>query len=91
MIIIAPDKQPVGTWELEKPFATDSISLEKGDQIYLITDGFADQFGGPRGKKLMYKKVQENIIALAGLQRVFEDWKGDHEQVDDVTLISVRA
>jgi serine phosphatase RsbU (regulator of sigma subunit) len=66
----------------------------------MITDGFADQFGGPKGKKFMYKKLKELIRELhhlpmaraaERLRETFEHWKGSHEQVDDVLVFGVRV
>lgn len=100
IIATSPDKQPVGKWEIEKPFTTHILSLQKGDQVFLITDGFADQFGGAKGKKMKYRKLQEMLIAGCGmsaqsqcdaLRSAFYEWMGDLEQVDDVTIISVRV
>jgi hypothetical protein len=69
-------------------------------QFYLFTDGFADQFGGPKGKKIMYKQLENLLISISHesmeiqkqkLEAVFENWKGDLEQVDDVCMIGVRV
>ena len=99
IIEIKGDKQPVGAYEHRKPFTNHSIQLEKGDSIYLFTDGFADQFGGERGKKFKYKPFRELIAKSSNLpmeqQRTsldysFEKWKGEFEQVDDICLIGVR-
>ncbi|MCW3070927.1 MAG: yrrB 5 [Bacteroidetes bacterium] len=95
------DKQPIGvfTGEEEKPFTGHRISLEKGDMIYLFTDGYADQFGGDKGKKFKYKSLQELLIAIhhkpagdqkADLERSFENWKGRLEQLDDVCIFGMR-
>jgi tetratricopeptide (TPR) repeat protein len=97
---IAADKQPIGIQDGQKPtFETRKLQLEKGDTLYLFTDGFADQFGGPNGKKFKYKQFQEKLISIVNLgmdqqkrelEKVFTDWKGSLEQVDDVLVIGVR-
>ncbi|MBK9283528.1 MAG: SpoIIE family protein phosphatase [Sphingobacteriaceae bacterium] len=83
----------------KKTFADQKFELEKGDCIYLFTDGFADQFGGPKGKKFKYKTLanlllQNNDKSIKeqkqNLQKAFYDWKGDLEQVDDICLIGIR-
>ena len=96
---IKPDKQPIGQFDHRKPFSTHSLQLESCDSIYLFTDGFADQFGGTNGKKLKYKPFKNELISsnnkpltdqLLILDKFFEDWKGDYEQVDDVCVIGIR-
>jgi serine phosphatase RsbU (regulator of sigma subunit) len=96
---IKPDKQPIGRYMAPHPFKTHSVRLEKDDAIYLFTDGYADQFGGPKGKKFKYSNLG-NFISEIGtlnmdkqqeqLQRTFEQWQGDLEQVDDVCIIGIR-
>lgn len=95
---LRPDKQSVGSSDLVESFKTHTLCLQKGDSLYLFTDGYADQFGGPHGKKFKYKALKELIIANQDLpmseQRnhflaVFTDWKGALEQVDDVTLVGI--
>ncbi len=94
------DKRPIGYYRGQGlPFTNHKIELKKGDTIYLFTDGFADQFGGPKGKKFKYKQFQE---LLASIQRVplmnqekvllekFEAWKGNLDQVDDVLVIGLK-
>jgi serine phosphatase RsbU (regulator of sigma subunit) len=94
-----PDKQPVGFHSVYKPFSLQTIPLAKGDIVYSFTDGFADQFGGPKGKKFKYKQLEELILANAHLplneqknifEKSFLSWQGDLEQVDDVLVIGVR-
>ncbi len=95
-----PDKMPVGSFgEYEKPFTQHTIQLEEGDIIYAITDGYADQFGGPKGKKFKYKQFEELLLSICNesmeiqkqkLNDAIENWKGDLEQVDDVTVVGIR-
>lgn len=96
---IDPDKQPIGKYDRIMPFKTHRLKLKKGDTVYLFSDGFADQFGGEKGKKFKYRQIQNKIMELASaslkqqgevLHRVFEDWKGMLEQVDDVLMIGIR-
>ena len=97
---IKPEKMPVGKHDKDKvPFVGGVFEMEKGDVIYTLTDGFQDQFGGPKGKKFMVKKMREYILSISHLpmkeqhtriSEVFSNWKGDTEQVDDVCVIGVR-
>jgi serine phosphatase RsbU (regulator of sigma subunit)/ligand-binding sensor domain-containing protein len=84
LIEIKPDKQPIGKYENPVPFALHTLELLKGDTIFLFTDGFPDQFGGPKGKKFMYKAFKEMLIEineltmneqLAHIRSVFHEWK----------------
>ena len=93
------NKQPIGKYRDPKPFTTHKINLEKGDVIYIFTDGYADQFGGPKGKKMGYKKLREKLLSISTLemsqQKVelesyFKTWKGQEEQIDDVCLMGVK-
>ncbi len=92
------DKQPIGKYAEEKPFTSNKINLQKGDILYLYTDGYADQFGGDNGKKFKYKQLKELLIKNANLplaqqasilDQAFESWKGNLEQVDDVCMMGV--
>lgn len=95
------DKFPVGKHDRDTtPFTHRFSDLQEGDIIYTITDGFPDQFGGPKGKKFMYKKLKELLISISDLpmedqkeklQQELYDWKGSMEQVDDVTIIGIRV
>lgn len=98
---ISGDKQAIGnTYDGScDPFRDYEIDLMPGDQIYVFTDGFADQFGGPRGKKYNYRRFRELLINMFDkpmaeqeklLKSAFEDWIGDKEQIDDVLVISVK-
>ncbi len=94
-----PNKQPIGSFPSHVPFTTHQLKNSSGMVYYLLSDGFADQFGGPRGKKFMKKRLAELLfnsrrLSLSEqhkiLKNVFSDWKGDYEQVDDVTIIGLR-
>lgn len=97
---IKPEKMPVGKHDKDKiPFVGGVFKMQKGDVIYTLTDGFQDQFGGPKGKKFMVKKMRAYILSISHLpmkeqhtkiSEVFSNWKGDTEQVDDVCVIGVR-
>ena len=97
---IAPDKQPIGKYHLQKPFSTRNISLQKGDILYLFTDGYADQFGGPKGKKFKYKALSNKLKEISDklmdeqqrfLEQTLAEWKGELEQVDDILIIGIRV
>ncbi|MFN3342765.1 MAG: PP2C family protein-serine/threonine phosphatase [Flavobacteriales bacterium] len=99
LLEIKPDKQPIGKYADPKPFTTHIIELKKGDTLYLFTDGFQDQFGGEKGKKLKAAKLKELLLGIQyldmdaqkqKLESEFETWRGDLEQNDDVCLIGVR-
>lgn len=81
---IKPDKQPIGKYENPLPFTSHTIDLYKGDTFYIFTDGFPDQFGGPKGKKFMYKAFKELLLELNHLpmneqldqiKATFHKWK----------------
>lgn len=93
------DKMPVAIHYRMQPFTLHEIEITKGDEFYIFSDGFVDQFGGPKQKKFMSSQFKETLVALndvpmikqAGrLDEIFEGWRGDSPQVDDVTLIGVR-
>ena len=97
---IKANKMPIGEHDLmNKPFDLHSLDLEKGDMIYLFSDGYADQFGGPKGKKLKYKPFkafletvhQETVeIQQEAIKTQFLDWMGEFEQIDDVLVVGIR-
>ena len=96
---IKADKQPVGkSYEL-KPFTSNEIEFKSNTIFYLFTDGLADQFGGPNGKKFKYKQFEEMLLSISHekmteqanyIHQKFEDWKGNLEQVDDVCVIGIK-
>ncbi len=97
-----PNKQPIGKYVQMKPFTEDVLELDKGDMLYMFSDGFADQFGGNYpgpGKKFKYKPFKELLIRISNddvdsqrqtLDRAFNDWKGDREQIDDLCVMGIR-
>jgi PAS domain S-box-containing protein len=102
LIELKANKQPItaSSDSVSYPFLDQSFDLEPGDTIYLFTDGYADQFGGPRGKKFMYKRFKETLTGFQEnsmeeqkslLYYAFEAWRGELEQVDDVLVIGIRV
>jgi len=97
---LKPSKQPVGLYAGMKDFTEQKIELFEGDTLYFFTDGFADQFGGPKGKKMKYKPFKRILLEMNEtsmkeqhnlLSAQFSDWKGDIEQLDDVCVIGVKV
>jgi serine phosphatase RsbU (regulator of sigma subunit) len=101
VIEIKPDKMPVGKHDKQDiPFTLQTITLQKGDVIYTLSDGFPDQFGGEKGKKFMSKNLRELLAKNSHLsmteqkeilEKTLTEWVGSLEQVDDVTVIGVRV
>jgi len=94
------NKQPIGQFDNPEPYTTHSFDLEKGDAIYIFSDGYVDQFGGERGKKFKAKAFRELLLSIQDkameeqkitINKTFETWKGDLEQIDDVCVIGVRV
>lgn len=99
--IIKPNKNPIGGFNQEQKelFTNHYFEIETGDTIYLLTDGYSDQFGGALGKKLLSKRLRDYLIEIKNesmqkqemlLDLFFEEWRGKHEQVDDVLIIGIR-
>ncbi len=101
LIQVDPDKRHIGYFKgLGLPFNLHKIELRKGDALYIFTDGYADQFGGPKGKKFKYRQLKERLISLGempmeeqheALAATFSIWKGNLEQVDDVLVIGIKV
>jgi serine phosphatase RsbU (regulator of sigma subunit) len=96
---LEPDNQPIGNYVNRQPFRTHTIDLKPGDQVYLFSDGYIDQFGGPNEKKLNYRRFFELIMENHNLniseqklifEKAFDDWKGKLDQIDDVCMIGIR-
>jgi serine phosphatase RsbU (regulator of sigma subunit) len=96
---IKPDKQPVGKYAESQNFTSHNFYLHKGDTIYLLTDGFQDQFGGEKGKKFKALQLKELLISISKqemniqhqiLVDTFEEWRGSIEQIDDVCIVGIR-
>lgn len=96
---IKADKQPIGKFFKSEPFNNHTITLTKGDSLYLFTDGFADQFGGEKGKKFKYKAMRQLFLSVQNhsleeqknfIHKVLEDWKGDYEQIDDICILGIK-
>jgi phosphoserine phosphatase RsbU/P len=96
---IKADKKPIGSYEANTTFTDNEYQLEKDDMVYVFSDGYPDQFGGPKGKKFKYSQFKEVLIENSDLSPnqqcekldvIFENWKGDLEQLDDVCIIGVR-
>ena len=99
IIEIKADKQPIGEFVKMVPFTNHKIDLQKGDCIYLYTDGFVDQFGGKKNKKFKSKPFKEMLIQMSHLpmneqhtvlQKTLNEWRGDTGQVDDICIFGVR-
>jgi ligand-binding sensor domain-containing protein/serine phosphatase RsbU (regulator of sigma subunit) len=83
----------------ENSFKSHKVPLQKDDILYLFSDGYADQFGGPEGKKFKYRRFRHLLLTihkipmekqLAILDASIEEWKGDYDQVDDIMVIGIR-
>lgn len=93
------DKQPIGKFADRRSFHAHELLLNSGDMLYLFTDGYADQFGGPNGKKFKYRQLEETLLHVRNftladqkiqLANVFDEWRRGLEQVDDLCIIGIR-
>lgn len=98
IIELEKDRMPVGKGERTEEFKLYTIDMKPNDTLYLYTDGYADQFGGPKGKKFKYKALNELLLAISSdnmisqkekLNSTIENWKGDLEQVDDICVVGL--
>lgn len=99
LVEIKPDKQPIGQYDNQTPYTTHRMELQKGDTLYIFTDGYQDQFGGEKNKKFKTSNFKKLLLSIndltmenqkSHLDKAFEHWKGEYEQVDDVCVIGVR-
>jgi serine phosphatase RsbU (regulator of sigma subunit) len=95
---IKANNQPIGYIQKRIPFTNYTLDVKKGDMIYIFSDGFADQFGGPLGKKFKYKRLKSMLLEINSLtldkQKIFikdalKSWQGEHDQVDDICVIGI--
>jgi tetratricopeptide (TPR) repeat protein len=93
------NKQPIGKFDNPEPYTTHYFELEKGDSVYIFSDGYVDQFGGEKGKKFKTSAFRELLLSIQDkpmedqklvIDKAFENWKGNLEQVDDVCVIGVK-
>ena len=96
---IKPNKEPISYYAEMNEFANNSIQLNKGDSFYLFSDGYPDQFGGIKGKKIKLKTFKDLVVMNAGeememqkllLNKFFENWKGDLDQIDDICVLGLK-
>ncbi|MCD4794113.1 MAG: SpoIIE family protein phosphatase [Bacteroidales bacterium] len=98
---IKADKLPIGVNVdgVVDIFTDHTIQLETGDAVYIFSDGYADQFGGPKNKKFMYKQLREVIMSVQDkpikeqgeiLERTLTEWQGDEDQIDDILVMGVK-
>jgi serine phosphatase RsbU (regulator of sigma subunit) len=95
------DKISIGSFQEDKPqaYTNHSLELKAGDSIYLFSDGYVDQFGGPTGKKYKSNQLKQYLVTIQHLQmedqrealeKNLESWRGNLEQVDDILMLGIR-
>lgn len=96
---VKADVMPIGKYPLMKPFSKEIISLKTGDTLYMFSDGFADQFGGNFGKRLMIKRFRELLLkiqlkSIKGQKMILEaylkKWQNTYEQTDDIIVMGIK-
>lgn len=99
LIEYRPNKQPIGKVDAPVPFVTQTIQVQKNDLLYLFTDGYADQFGGEKGKKYKASSLQELLISNCKLsmedqkravEKSLSEWQGEIDQVDDILVMGIK-
>ena len=100
VIELKPDRMPVGYYDNEdRSFSSSKVSIKHGDQLYMFTDGYYDQFGGDSGLKMktvMFKDVlmqchtKSNEEQMQMLENEFDAWRGRYDQVDDILVMGIR-
>jgi serine phosphatase RsbU (regulator of sigma subunit) len=92
-------KNPIGIYLNEQNFRTDEIQLQRGDRVYLFSDGYMDQFGGLNGLKLKSGKFKEMLLSINQktmeeqkdlLEKAFNIWRGKYDQVDDILILGIK-
>jgi len=100
LVSVNADRMPIGIHIIEKEsFTNHEIKVEKGDIIYIFTDGYVDQFGGPKANKFRKAPFKDLLVSIKDkgmtqqkdiLEEKFEKWKGGHEQIDDVLVMGIK-
>ena len=99
LIEIKGDRQPIAIHSQEKDFTTNIFQLQPEDTLYIFSDGYIDQFGGPENKKFMVKKFRKLLLEIQGndlkkqkeiLERTLIDWQGNNQQIDDIIVFGIR-
>ncbi|MFQ3579343.1 MAG: SpoIIE family protein phosphatase [Bacteroidales bacterium] len=97
--VLKPDRQPISIYPIETDFTNNEFHLQKGDILYMFTDGFIDQIGGLDNKKYMKRNFKRFLLQNSHyelskqselLQNEIEDWKGICEQVDDILVLGIK-
>ena len=100
VIKVKADRQPIGAYEKSEDFTNHILDIQKGDMIYIFTDGFVDQFGGEKRKKYKLKNLLAFLTNISTkplteqntiLKQEFASWKGTEDQIDDVCVMGVRV
>ncbi|MBW8051174.1 MAG: SpoIIE family protein phosphatase, partial [Cytophagales bacterium] len=98
---IKGDRFSIGGLQIDRKrkFTNHTLDIQKGDSIYIFTDGFVDQFGGVKGKRFMSKRFKEFLQDIQDvnireqgkvLDETIEKWRGNEEQIDDILVIGIR-
>jgi serine phosphatase RsbU (regulator of sigma subunit) len=100
-ILTKGDRISIGSMDTEqRSFQNHEVDLQKGDCIYIYSDGYADQFGGERGKKMKTTIMRKKVLELSSLpikqqkielEKHLQEWQGLLDQVDDICVIGVRV
>ncbi len=97
--VIKADKMPIAMYEIMDNFTLHEVDIKQDSSYYIFSDGYADQFGGPKEKKFMYKRFRELLLEnidknmseqKAILDQTIKDWKGKIPQVDDIVVFGIR-
>ena len=98
--VLKADRMPIGIHvNFSTPFTSTCVCYKQNDMLYLFSDGFPDQFGGPENKKFRYKQFQDLLTSIHSLssneqhdilKKTFYNWKGEEEQVDDILIFGIR-
>ena len=99
LITIKADRQPIGIYIQEKPFTNHEFQLQQNDSLYLLTDGYVDQFGGKNNHKFYSKRFKKLLLSIQNknmqeqkqiLEQNFVDWQGNNRQLDDILVMGVK-